>query len=454
MAWFLASIMLIGMLAVFLLIRFYITGPVADTVAQLLSAQIAVIINHSDHRVGSERKVLDLSEFERYGLRFRNAINDTPPGELPAFLYLRRLEESIQAIHGTEVQLRIEHGDTPMLWLMAQDMHPIWIGFPVQPLRAIVSPILVIWLGGIALLSFIGAALAARHVNRPLRHLAKAASVVGQGELPRPVETRGPAEIRALASAFNRMAKDVDRLAQDRVLFLAGVSHDLRTPLTRLRLAVEMLSPADPELAAGVVQDLDDMEATIAQFMAYVREGSPEPREAVDFNNFTESIMRREIPDGIPFETRFAPLPPVQLHPTAMRRLLANLAENAVQHGRGTAITITTETDKGSVILRVRDRGPGVPKADLERLFEPFTRVQTARGGKGSGLGLAIARRIAEMHGGRISLRNHPDGGAEVVLRLTIGKLVPPWKRRVLGRKSPTAARPAHPDSNPRRARS
>lgn len=414
----LATTLVAGMIGVFLLLRLYVAGPGAQTIAGLLASHLSILSEYlAPGTIYGSRDQL-LQQLETQGWRIVRGA-EPPPVHPADGLYSRRLEALIQQRHGIQVSMHLDTSDRSLLWMYVAGQEPLWISIPFQPLKALVPPILAAWLVGIALLSFAGAAFAARHVNRPLRDLALAASRIGRGETPACVDIGGPAEIQALASAFNRMAAEVNQLGRDRTLLLAGVSHDLRTPLTRLRLAAEMVAPYDAELSDGMAQDVEDMEAIIAQFMAFIREGRSEPRIATTLNALVERVARREVPAEVQLDLALEPTPPVHLRVTAMRRLITNLIENAVQHGAGAPVQVRLERTPTHLRLRIRDQGPGIPDdEDSERLFEPFVRAESARSGRGSGLGLTIAQRIAHMHGGSIRLRNAPQGGAEVVLEL------------------------------------
>jgi len=275
------------------------------------------------------------------------------------------------------------------------------------------------WLGGgLALLglALAGAWLIASALSRPLGAIAAAARVVGRGQLPEPLAETGPREMRTVSVAFNRMAGDLAAMERERATVLAGISHDLRTPLSRLRLAIEM-SGADQQTAEGMGADVEEMDKVIGQFLAFAR-GEDEPLGAGDLNGLIAEIVDgyRKREQAVSFTPgrlsalRFAPL--------AMRRAIGNLVDNAL-HYAGGAIEVATARKGALVLVEVRDRGPGVPSSELERLKRPFTRLNEARSGSGgAGLGLAIVERIARAHGGRLELAAREGGG--LVARLTL----------------------------------
>ncbi|HEV8517711.1 MAG TPA: ATP-binding protein [Burkholderiales bacterium] len=283
------------------------------------------------------------------------------------------------------------------------------------------------WIGWgalILLLSVGGAFLIVTRINRPLRELARATAAIGRGETPQAVaEESGPAEIRTLARAFNQMTNDLKRIDADRALLLAGVSHDLRTPLARIRLGVEMLGDkADATLIDGMVQDIEDIDAAINQFLDFARvTGEQSAASEVDLEELVHSVVERYQQQGKPVRARFTGVPQLQMKVLAIRRLLTNLIDNALRHG-GTEVEVQTAVSDGWVRLSILDRGPGIPSADTARMLQPFTRLNEARSTSGSGLGLAIVDRIAKLHGGRVSLLAREGGGLEARIEFPVAR--------------------------------
>lgn len=271
-------------------------------------------------------------------------------------------------------------------------------------------------------LAIAGGYLLMLRVNRPLRALAAAAGEIGAGKTPPPLDENGPTEIRTLSHAFNQMTSNLKQLDTDRAVLLAGISHDLRTPLSRLRLGIEMLDNGkDDELKPGMIQDIEDMDAIINQFLDFAREGGNEPsRSGEDLNHIVSSVCERFSRTGQPIRTQLGELPPLTLKPTATQRMLTNLVDNAVRYG-GLDVEVTTERVGDCAIVRVLDRGPGIPDDEFQRVMQPFTRLEASRaGGKGSGLGLAIVERAARMHGGNVKLLGREGGGLEARVELPV----------------------------------
>jgi signal transduction histidine kinase len=259
--------------------------------------------------------------------------------------------------------------------------------------------------------------IVARSITRPLSELARAADSVGRGRGPAPpLAVRGARELRDAAHAFNTMQDRLHRYLDSRTRVLAAMSHDLKTPLTRLRLQVEALD--NPPMQARIGRELDEMESMVREALALFRGlDDGEPPSALDVDALLAQI-RDEFGDmGAPVTVTGHALRPLTAKPQALKRCLTNLIANAVKFGTRADISIE---DGAELVIRVRDRGPGIPEEELERVFEPFYRLESSRNrdSGGTGLGLSIARDIAQAHGGSLQLANLPGGGLEVTLRL------------------------------------
>ncbi len=259
--------------------------------------------------------------------------------------------------------------------------------------------------------------LAARRLSRPMRRLAKAADGLGRGEDVADLAEEGPDEARRTIAAFNRMHGRLDRFMRDRTAMLAAISHDLRTPITSLRLRAELVE--DAEARAKIVETLDEMREMTEATLAFLREeAAADDSRPVDIAALLDSIAEdlREL--GLAVAMAPAERTVLACRPAALRRALRNLIENAASHG--TRASLHLAADDEAVTITIDDQGPGIPQADLERVFAPFTRLDAARGrdSGGMGLGLAIARTILRAHGGEVTLANKAEGGVRAVVRL------------------------------------
>ncbi|MDA8390525.1 MAG: ATP-binding protein [Gammaproteobacteria bacterium] len=264
----------------------------------------------------------------------------------------------------------------------------------------------------------VGALLLVRRVNRPLAALAAAAASFGEGRDPAPLALDGPTEITRVCAAFNRMTADARQHERDRALLLAGVSHDLRTPLARLRLAVELLD-ADGELREGMIQDIEEMDDILAEFLAYVRHGVGEHAVTGDLNSLVEDVVARYARRGLGIRFMPSAIPAFPYRPLATTRLVTNLVDNACRHAGGQDITVMTNCSAVSAEILIADRGPGLSAAQRARFAQGSIPGEPHR----RGLGLIIARRIAEAQGGGLALEEREGGGLLARVRLP---LVPP----------------------------
>ena len=275
----------------------------------------------------------------------------------------------------------------------------------------------VAWLGGTALLLFGIAALFMRNQVRAIRRLAVAAEAFGMGRDIGAIKPEGAVEVRQAASAFNRMQERIRRFLVQRTEMLAGVSHDLRTPLTRLRLALAMLPPR-PELASDVTEmtaDVEEMERMIEAYLAFARGEGTEQAEPVDLSRMLEEVAAGARRAGAAVTLNVGPGLVLKLRENAARRAITNLVDNASRHA-GRVVLGAAPAGARGVNVTVDDDGPGIPPERRESVFRPFE--SDAAGG--TGLGLTIARDIVRAHGGEIVLEDSPLGGLRARIRLPV----------------------------------
>jgi signal transduction histidine kinase len=259
---------------------------------------------------------------------------------------------------------------------------------------------------------------AARYTVRPLTKLAAAARDLAKDLKRPPMPETGPSEVREAAHAFNVMQSTIRAGIEQRERFLAAVSHDLKTPLTRLRLRTELLDDAD--LADRIRSDVGDMQTLLDSALEYLRGNAvDEPLQPLDIVALIESLLDDAMVQGrvslkAPESLRFA------CRPKAIKRALENLIENAMKYGQCAAIEVEPTQDR--LIITVSDEGPGLPDDELDRVFEPFYRVESSRSREtgGTGLGLAIVRQIVESHGGQITLENCKPSGLRATLTFPV----------------------------------
>jgi two-component system osmolarity sensor histidine kinase EnvZ len=294
-----------------------------------------------------------------------------------------------------------------------------WLVLPLN--RPTILPYSVLfWVGMGLAISVAGAYLIIFRLTQQLRKVTEAAQAVGRGEPPAPLEERGPQEIRDLSVGFNEMASDLKKLDSDRRLMLAGISHDLRTPLTHLRIAVELAAAnAEPTIAAGMVHDIEDMDSILKQFLDYARDGSEEPFEESDLDAIVQEVSHRYTARGHPVKIELGKIPPFPFRRLAMRRVITNLVDNAVRYGRA-GVRVKTRCTKATVTVVVSDEGPGIRSGNPADFLKPFAREDISRSESGAGLGLAIVDRAVRLHGGRLRLENQKPTGLLALIELPL----------------------------------
>jgi two-component system osmolarity sensor histidine kinase EnvZ len=335
----------------------------------------------------------------------------------------RLIERDVRGRLGNDTVIAQSVNDIPGVWISFKiDDDDYWVALDRDQLDNVTGLQWAGW-GIFALaLSLFGAAFITSLVNRPFARLALAARKVGSGQSPEPLPERGMGVAAETNRSFNQMVQDLEQLDADRALMLAGISHDLRTPLARLRLETEM-SPSDEATKLAMVDDIEQMDMIIGRFLDYAR---PMQRmaEAVDLSLIGGEMAARFYgEDGVVMKTDLAQGAVIEGDPTDVRRVIGNLLENARKYGRSAVddiarITLQTRVNHGRVELSVMDEGRGIPEDQVALITRPFYRVDTARTqANGTGLGMAIVQRLVTRQRGTLRLRNrHPHAGFEVTI--------------------------------------
>lgn len=402
---------------------YYDREPRATTAA----LQAVTIVNYTRASLiasHESRRMALLSELSgREGVRVYAADFLEHIKPLPKDPFLMLMADKIKSRLGVETIITVNHYDIPGLWISFNvGMDDFWVVIPnIQADR----PFPWHWLGSgvvVLLFSMLGAYIIAARINQPLRLLVRAANRLRKGEQAPKLPDHGVYELREVSRTFNEMTESLERLDRERRLLLAGVSHDIRTPLARLRLAVEMLPDEDGmNMKQGMIDDITDMDNIIHQFLDFVRGLEGEPAKMMDVNTLLNALAERQARAGKSLKLKLASSYFIPIRPLAMQRLLDNLVGNAYAYANG-KVTVESKIEVDAVVIRVLDNGPGIPPEDTERLLRPFERMDSARNKNegGSGLGLAICNRIAKLHGGTLALLNRPEGGLEARLTLPI----------------------------------
>ena len=364
-------------------------------------------------RIGEEFGTRIVPESERPRLALAG------PPRLPL---VTELAERLRTELGPGADLRVLPQRQQFLVRLDAGGTAYWAVFPIPRADDDAGSRALVWSLAIVALLLAAAFAFARILARPLRQLNAAVDELGRGGTPAPLPESGPTEIAAVNRRFNAMLANLTQIERDRALLLAGVSHDLRTPLARLRLGVEMhAAPGDAAARAGMIADIEEMDRIVGQFLDFSRADDAASFETAELDAVVRACVERYVAAGR--DVAFVPggAGAMPLKPTAISRLCANLVDNALAYG-APPVEVATLAGRDLATIEVRDRGRGIAPGDVERLKRPFTRASDARsrddGAAGAGLGLAIVERIARMHGGTLALVPREGGGT--IARVTL----------------------------------
>jgi two-component system osmolarity sensor histidine kinase EnvZ len=420
----------------FFLIAFLIAASMAAWVASFrvvertprgeqIAAQVTSIVTITRaallHSAPELRRELLFDLANNQGIRIypREAEDVTEP--MPDNDLMNVIEDNVRQRLGSETQFAGDVNDVRGFWVSFRiDDDDYWLMMDRERIERTSG---IQWLGWVTVtlvLSLLGAVFISRLINQPLARLSSAARAVARGLPPVSLPDRGPAEIREANQSFNQMVQDLNQVESDRAVILAGISHDLRTPIARMLLEVEMAKlPEDSR--KGMQSDLAQMEAIIGQFLDYAR-----PVEAGSYSMFDLSGLLRKMseeaargPDVI-ISASIDPSLMAKGNPTEIGRVISNLIENARRYGKTpggdvTSLDISAVRDGRQVRIEIADSGPGLPEAQIPHLLRPFTRMDSARThANGAGLGLAIVDRVVQRHQGRLEIKNRETGGLAV----------------------------------------
>lgn len=327
---------------------------------------------------------------------------------------------------GRDVKVYFKFKPTPKLWVQDSKYPHLWLQEPVKHYSQYSTGLLIGFVFGLPILTLLTILVLVRRLNRPLKKLERAATdYINLGHATTLPTQTGSNEIRKVNTAFNRLFTTLSQAQKERTIMLAGISHDLRTPLTRMRLTAEMLP--DDFFREGLVYDIEDMDAILEQFISFMKDGSDEAVRPTNLETICHEIMVQF--GGTQFIYHNSVTQDVAVRPLSIKRLIINLVNNAIRYGSEpihlnvslfTPEPQTQTPPLPMLILSVRDEGGGIADSELERVMQPFERGETARTTQGSGLGLAIVGRIAQLHQGTMSVKNHPEGGLEVCVSIPL----------------------------------
>lgn len=403
--------------------RYFEQAPRAQDLARMVVSVInltrTALVNAAPTR--REELLIDLAALE--GIRIYPAEATDTLTPLPNTRAMRLLTTEVRNQLGAQTHFAGSWEGLEGFWvsfkLDPEDRDEFWVMLPRERLQRTHALEWMSWAMAALLLALLGAYLVVSRISAPLRAIAHAARQVGRGQVPPRLHEIGPQEIAEVAHAFNQMAGDLQRIDADRALILAGVSHDLRTPLARLRLGVEMSGAPQGEVDA-MVTDIEEMDRIIGQFLDFGRGEPQEPPEPTDLVALLQDVIEPYRLRGVDIHSKLPTTLEWPMRVLPARRAVRNLIDNALRYaGEDAPIDVAARTVDGELEIEVADRGPGIPPEDAERMKRPFTRMEAARTNtKGSGLGLAIVNRIVRAHDGQLDLLPREGGGLRAVIRL------------------------------------
>jgi len=411
---------------------------IAEQVVSIINAtRIALVYSDPDRRRDLLADLLENESLRVVPLETSDRVKPLRDSAL-----LRLVEQEVQRHLGANTRLASEVNGISGFWVsFSIDEDAYWVYIERDLLRRDIGRGWIAWAALATVFSLLAAITIARLVNRPLAALSRAAGDLGAGHVPLPLPDEGPIEIRTVNRSFNRMVSDLEKLNRDRAILLAGVSHDLRTPLTRMRLELEMSELPEASRDA-MIGDLEQIDSIVRQFLDYALPTPARGAEEVDLSALVrEALIRNRmqapVGAGAATETDVSLAQFVQLnanlqpgifvlgHRTELARTLDNLLSNAQRYGRSAdgslQLEISLQSDGNEAVLIVADHGPGIAPHEISRLVRPFERGDPSRSGAlGAGLGLAIVERVARLHGARLDFHPNKPTGLRIELRLPV----------------------------------
>lgn len=403
-------------------------GPRAHQMALRVTSVVSITKSALQYAPEDSRPELLLDLATKEGLRVQpRAANDVLE-PLPRSDYWQQVAAEIRKSLGSNTLVMWSVNDLPGIWVSFElGAEKFWVVFNREELSLTTGSEWLGWAITALILAIVGAGVSVRFVNRPLAQLAQVTQQLSRGETPMTLPERGPAEIRDMNIAFNRIVRDIQQAEADREIMLAGISHDLRTPLARMRLEIEMSQMSD-EARQAIDEDLAQINHSIEQLMEYARPASSAPDEGINISQVIQETYERERPhtetlDGtLSAQIQDGLWAKISAHD--LKRIIINLIENARRYGRSPTdnhahIHLKAYQNNQQVIIEIQDQGIGIAEHEIQRLLRPFSRGESARTGvSGAGLGLAIVERLLRQVGGELKLHSTPGKGlrAQIIL--------------------------------------
>jgi len=419
----------------FVLIATFILIPTAERAASELTTSINLAADmwHQSNPEGRTKLIQILDEKYHIGISTQEESLKIATNYAPFFILLKN--ELEKRMGSPVIIYETPHNNDSKVW--TEGIYTYWIPITFADEQVLVSfryghssmepPITILIIMSVGLIATLFTSLIlARRLTKPLHQLANAAQQLGHGGNVGKLPEHGPHELAELVRSFNIMVQEVQELLANRTTLLTGISHDLRSPLTRMELALEMLEDsADPTLLKPLHRDVEQMNRLIGLFLEVSQEMHEERQQIIDIVPLLVEVIDDHRRAGAEIELEVTPIPPLMIHPLALQRIVNNLLENALRYGAGKGVKVVCSSQmfdgKNVVTLDVMDRGLGIPESEREAVFRPFHRLDKSRNSKteGTGLGLSITRQLAQANGCRVELLPRDGGGT--IARITIG---------------------------------
>ena len=421
---FLITVSMVAWVASFRIVE---RGPRAQQVAAQIISIVTITRAALTHSAPDLRRELLFDLASNEGIRIY-PLEDTdqidPP---PDSTIMPDLEHEVRARLGNQTRFSSKVNDIGGFWVSFKiDGDEYWLMLDLDRVDRSSGVQWLQWAGIALVLSLLGAMFISTLINQPLSRLTAATRAVAKGLHPDPLPETGPTEIEEANRSFNQMVNDLQRIESDRAIILAGISHDLRTPLARMLLEVEMANLPD-DARNGMQSDLAQMDGIIGQFLHYAKPTDTSTFEKINMSELIENVVQTASRQSdIRIQTHIAPNLHAMGDVTELSRVFNNLIENSRRYGKKegddfTVIDIDCSSRQDKLLISIADHGPGVPEGEIDRLLRPFTRLDIARGqANGSGLGLAIVSRIVKQHGGKLRVSNREGGGLVTQIELQL----------------------------------
>jgi two-component system osmolarity sensor histidine kinase EnvZ len=405
-------------------IGYFMLVPIGKSSADDLAALMVMSVHNWEELSPASHAEYEKILGKHYQLRITDAGNELPLAvrDLPYYFFL---ESSLTHRTGYPLRLMTSQDQDGEQWYWADIPghlnHVVRIGFPSSHITAKPPLAMVILLIVGTLATLVTAATLAHFIATPLERLTRIARHIGTGNKPDPIPETGADELATLAQSFNDMAEQVQELLRNRTTLLAGISHDLRTPMARIQLALEMLAPdADPELMVGIRGDLEQMNCLVGQFLELSRGLEKGEQQQIEIGDMLNELVNCARRGGAQVSYQQQAVCMVVRNPLALRRTVVNLLDNAVRYGEHKEVTVRYHCNLHATMIEIIDQGPGIPADKLEAVFQPFYLLEQSRNTDtgGSGLGLSIAKQLADANNIQIQLKSDLEKGTTAIIIL------------------------------------